>query len=221
MTDIGTAGILPSKPKCSRYDSTGLQTSATLLGREKGNQSTVNRSMSHSNVTAGLVEEQAHSELSKQMKHVKLNRFTDHYSSAITVDAHSALNAENSKPETDIRWVSKTSPSLVLHSSDKDPKVTKIRRTKLSSKKGLHRTQRRAHSKTTFQLSGLGSKSMPTINPNGMTTRSEYSHLLRHQPQVSFGNTRPGFRYETLCLQGHSTSNPQTMSVIGPWISTP
>ena len=221
MTDIGTAGILPSKPKCSRYDSTGLQTSATLLGREKGNQSTLNRSMSHSNVTAGLVEEQAHSELSKQMKHVKLNHFTDHYSSAITVDAHSALNAENSKPETDIRWVSKTSPSLVLHSIDKDPKVTKIRRTKLSSKKGLHRTQKRAHSKTTFQLSGMGSKSMPTINPNGMATRSEYSHLLHHQPQVSFGNTRPGFRYETLCLQGHSTSNPQTVSVIGPWISTP
>ena len=217
MTAIGTSNILPSKPKCSKYDC------SDFLGKGKGNQSALNRSTSHSNITASLIEEQGHSELSKQVKHVKLDGFANHYSaSGITVDAHRALkNAENSTPEMDSRWLSKTSPSMVLCSIGKDPQVTKKSGTKISSKKSLHRTRRQAHSKTTFHLSGLGSKSMPAINPNGMATRSEFSHLLRHQPQVSFGNTRPGFRYETLCLQGHNTSNPQPMAVIGPWISTP
>ena len=217
MTAIGTSDILPSKPKCSQYDSTDF------LGKGKGNQSALDRSTSHSNITASLIEEQGHSELSKQVKHVKLNGFANHYStSAITVDGHRALkNAKNSKPEMDIRWMSKTSPSMVLCSIGKDPQMTKTSGAKLSSKKSWHRMHRQAHSKTTFQLSGLGSKSMPAMNPNGMATRSEFSHLLRHQPQVSFGNTRPGFRYETLCLQGHNTSNPQPMAVIGPWISTP
>lgn len=217
MIDIGNPDILPSKPKCSRYDS------ADFLGKGKGNQSALNRPTSHSNITASLTEEQGHSELSKQVKHVKLNGFANHCStSAITVDAHRALkNAENSKPEMDSRWLSKTSPSMVLCSIGKDLQMTKKSGAKLSSKKSLHRTRRQAHSKPTLQLSGLGSKSMPAINPSGMATRGEFSYLLRHQPQVSFGNTRPGFRYETLCLQGHNTSNPQPMAVIGPWISTP
>lgn len=73
-------------------------------------------------------------------------------------------------------------------------------------------------------LSSPHSRSMPLIQP-----RSEFGSLLRRRSQVGFrSGVQPGFRYETLCLQGNDvvTSSPHShvasepMSIVGPWITS-
>lgn len=216
-TDISTANIPPSKPKCGKSDSAGLQGSAPLLVREKGNMSAT----SHPSLTPGLAEERARSTFTNQVKHMKM---LDRYpKSPFSSESHrTSKNAEDRKPDLSIKWTSKSFPSFVVCSVDKDSQKTKMATT---SKKSLHQSQRHSHfkTKTQGQLSSLGSKSMPAISLTGMTTRSEFGHLLTHQDQVSFGSARPGFRYETLCLQGHNANrhNSHPVTVVGPWISTP
>lgn len=217
-TDISTANTLPSKPKCGKSDSAGLQGSAPLLVREKGDMSAT----SHPSLTPSLVEEHAHSTFTNQVKHMKM---LDRYpKSPLSSDAHrTSKNAENRKPELSTKWASKSFPSFVVCSVDKDSQKTKM---PINSKKSLHQSQRQSQSKTktALQLSSLGNKSMPAISLNGMATRSEFGHLLTHQDQVSFGSAIPGFRYETLCLQGHNTNRHNShapVTVVGPWISTP
>ena len=80
-------------------------------------------------------------------------------------------------------------------------------------------------------------------NQGLLATKREFSHLLRHKRSVSFHSGRPGdFRYESLCLEGHSattemggeteedtTSDPATtdtrcgsrppVKIAGPWIT--
>ena len=219
--DISSVNILPSKPKCGRCDLSSLQASAPLLVREKGDVSALStdyRSTSRPSLAASMVEGRAHGEFTNQVKHMSC-----YPKSTLADDAHrSNKNAENRKPELNLKWTSKSFPSFVVCSVDKGSQKIKMATT---NKKSLHQPHKQSQfkNKTSLQPSSLGSKSMPAISLNGMATRSEFGNLLSHQHQVSFRNARPGFRYETLCLQGHNadshTSHPET--VVGPWISTP
>ncbi len=140
---------------------------------------------------------------------------------------HRSQAEKSTSPVMSIKWASQTFPSFVVSSAKKP--IPDILKSKTSSPKviGSNRQLSQAFrsrpisSKTSLPFNDLGGRNMPLISPSGLATKSEFSHLLRHQTQVSFhGNTRPGFRYETLCLQGHNTDNIDSSSVVGPWITS-
>ena len=141
---------------------------------------------------------------------------------------------DNKEPVMSVKWTSRSFPSFVVSSMNTSAVQTQtqdsqsIRKRMASNRdrfsphkvKGLNPHQQ--HCAASKPLHSLGRRSMPVISSSsGMATKSEFGHLLRHQTQVSFCNSRPGFRYETLCLQGHNAvKGSPPVTIVGPWITT-
>ena len=148
-------------------------------------------------------------------------------------------STENKEPVMNVKWTSRSFPSFMVSSMNtstapqtqtQDSQSIRKRaagnrdRFGTQKAKGLnpHQEHRAANNNKAFHSFGM--RSMPAISSGGMATKNEFGHLLRHQTQVKFGSSvssRPGFRYETLCLQGHNAvkSSPP-VTIVGPWITT-
>ncbi len=152
----------------------------------------------------------------------------DEYTSSRSHPSLAAFVREEKAPTMSVKWASQVFPSFVVSSANKSPpdaQKSKTSSTKVASKKQPSQASRSRHMspKTPLPFHEFDTRSIPLISPSGMATKSEFRHLLRHQTQVNFhNNSRVGFRYETLCLQGHNTnsSNSTPVAVVGPWITT-
>ena len=157
---------------------------------------------------------------------------TRNYPSPSSTFATRERSTESREPVMNVKWTSRSFPSFVVSSMNasmapqtQDRAIDNHDRLGTQKTKGLNPHQKHHHATCTNKaFHSLGTRSMPVISSGGLATRNEFGYLLRRQTQLKFGSSvgsRAGFRYETLCLQGHNAVKGSVpVPIVGPWITT-
>lgn len=210
------------------YKHTDQSEFAAVL-QDKPRQRYMNKSASPPTlVTSTTRENSRFSTRSGNEEKVKYSSSNVHPSIGTFVRGNGGPPTQSKDPSVTVKWTSQTFPSFMVSSVNGSSLDSQKARASIGNTRSLqglhHRKSNGAERASPFQDTGMESKSMPLISAssNDLATKSEFRHLLRHSTQVSFQNSRPGFRYETLCLQGRNATITDSFPnrVVGPWITT-